>query len=111
MIITDRRAAIIRNEFKRQIIAIKKSVYWPDFQPGGIASSPDDDGPGFLQITFGANEDLSDWNFQTGDNSFTGGAYGFPYWGICYIRPSTDSKEAAREAIDQILEQIAQSQP
>jgi hypothetical protein len=108
---SDRKIAIIRNEFARQIIAIKKSTYWPDFRLGGVCSDPDDDGPSYLQITFGTDEALSTWSFQTGDNSYTGGAYGFPYWGICYVRPTTNSKEAAMEAIDQILESIAQSQP
>lgn len=108
---SDRRIAIVRNEFKRQLIAIKKSVHWSDFNVGGDCADPDSSEPGFLTVTFGANAELTDWNYQTGDNSYSGGAYGFPYWGLCYIRPRTNSREAAKEAMDDILEQIAQSQP
>ena len=101
---SDRRIAIIRNEFARQLISIKKTVNWADFEP-----DPEDDGLPHLCVTFGANEDLSGWGYQTGDNSYTGGAYGFKYWGLCYLGPRTNSKEAATEVLDQILGQIAQS--
>lgn len=109
MTLSDRRIAIIRNEFTRQLISIKSTVNWADFEPGQDCADPDEDGPSFLCVTFGANENLSDWNYQTGDNSYTGGAYGFRYWGLCYLRPRTNSKDAATGALDQILDQIAQS--
>ena len=53
-----------------------------------------------LCITFATN-DGKQWNYQTGDNSFTGNAYGLKHWAVIYI--STDSE--TREVFDDVIEQ------
>ena len=68
---------------------------------------PDDDTPGF-QFTVGSNREMDDWSYQTGDNSFTGGAYGFSYWGIAYLSRDTVPLDAAKEIADEIAELINQ---
>jgi hypothetical protein len=40
-----------------------------------------DDIPG-MQLTIGWDQDSGEWSYQTGDNSFTGGAYHYPTWGV-----------------------------
>lgn len=66
---------------------------------------PDDTLPGML-VTVGASPDGS-WNYQTGDNSFTGGAYGHAYWGLVYLHRRTNSRDAAKGALDEIAEGMA----
>ena len=65
----------------------------------------DDDAIG-LQLTIGT--DGSGFGFQTGDNSFTGGAYGFPVWGVSWVTPDTDATELADYIVEEIKEQMAQ---
>lgn len=66
---------------------------------------PDDDTPGMC-VTIGASTD-GRWDYQTGDNSFTGGAYGHPVWGVVYLCRDTDVDGAAEGVLDEIAEQMA----
>jgi hypothetical protein len=52
----------------------------------------DDDG----NVTFG---------LQSGDNSYTGNAYGFQYWGVVYPYPAT-ADEYATELIESVEETL-----
>lgn len=69
----------------------------------------DDESPGMC-VTIGVkvSEDgeLS-WNYQTGDNSYTGGAYGCPYWGVIYLYRRSRSAELAGQAMEEIADAIA----
>jgi hypothetical protein len=62
-----------------------------------------DDKPG-IQLTVGANDDLTAWAYQTGDNSFTGGAYGFPNWAVVGVYRASNCREIARDIIEQLAE-------
>ena len=66
---------------------------------------PDDTLPGML-VTIGASPDGT-WHYQTGDNSYSGGAYGHAYWGLVYLHRRTNSRDAAKGAIDEIAEGMA----
>ena len=68
---------------------------------------PDDDTPGML-LTIGTNDEASSWSYQTGDNSFTGGAYGFPHWALLYLARDSNPSELARDAQSQIADLIYQ---
>ena len=46
---------------------------------GFIADAKEYDG---LDITLATNEDGDTWNYQTGDNSYTGGCYSLPHWAV-----------------------------
>lgn len=74
------------------------------------SEDPDDDTPGMC-VTFGANTRMPgeswDWSYQTGDNSYTGGAYGYPHWGVCYLYRDSDVNELAECAAGEILDVIA----
>jgi hypothetical protein len=60
----------------------------------------DDKTPGIL-LTVGA-DDSGDWSYQTGDNSFSGGAYGFSFWGVAAVYRRSNSRDVARDIIGQI---------
>ena len=57
-------------------------------------------------VTIGADRQ-GNWSYQTGDNSFTGGAYSYPHWAVIYLQRRSDSTALARDAIDQIAERIS----
>lgn len=71
-------------------------------------ATEDDDVPGMC-VTIGASDNGS-WSYQTGDNSYTGGAYGHPYWAVIYLYRRSNSTELARDAVDQIADLMSQAQ-
>ena len=44
------------------------------------------------------------WSYQTGDNSFTGGAYGHPDWAVVSLYRRSNCTELARDVINQLAE-------
>ena len=62
---------------------------------------PDDKTPGMC-LTIGADEE--GWSYQTGDNSYTGGAYGYAHWGVGHIYRNSNSREVARNILDDLAE-------
>ena len=62
---------------------------------------PDDDTPS-MDLTIGADAD--GWSYQTGDNSFTGGAYGYADWAVVYLSRDSDPAEVAEDIIGQLRE-------
>ena len=97
----------LREQFRQQLIAIKRSTYWPDLNEPDTMNGGD--GPSFQCVTFGVNDDFTDWSYQTGDNSYSGGAYGYPHWAVVWIRPRSNCREIAQEAVDQILDLVGQA--
>ena len=65
----------------------------------------EDETPG-IQLTIGYNPETKEWSFQTGDNSFTGGAYHYPVWGVAGIYRNSNSRDVATEIYNEIFEQI-----
>jgi hypothetical protein len=65
-------------------------------------ASEEDEEPS-LSVTIGADE-KGQWNYQTGDNSFTGGAYGLPFWGVVSLYRDSNCAELAKDSLDQIAE-------
>lgn len=61
--------------------------------------------PGVM-VTVGAdlNDDGSySWGFQTGDNSYNGGAYGFPHWAVIVLYRRSNCRTLAEDIVDQIV--------
>jgi hypothetical protein len=66
----------------------------PAADPDYIAE--DDDRPG-IDLTIGVNTLTGEWSWQTGDNSYTGGAYGYRDWGVTRVYRATNSRDCARD--------------
>lgn len=49
-----------------------------------------------------ATDDGTQWNYQTGDNSYTGGAYGLQHWAVVTIMPDSTTSEILDEVISQL---------
>lgn len=92
------------NALHAEITALCASLI-PDIRDDYRATDdPDDDVPGMM-VTVGADESGA-WSYQTGDNSCTGGAYGYPAWGVGYLYRDSDPREVARGMVDEIAEQL-----
>ena len=63
----------------------------------------DDDTVPSMLLTVGWSIDGS-WDWQTGDTSYSGGAYCHPHWGTVAITRRADSRQLAREIRDQLAE-------
>jgi len=63
----------------------------------------DDEEPG-MHITIATDDSLKSWGYQTGDNSFTGACYHYPYWGIGALYRETDCAELASELIESLTD-------
>lgn len=59
-----------------------------------------------MQVTIGIDPETGAWSYQTGDNSYTGGAYGYHYWGVTAITRRSNSRKVARYLIDDAASQI-----
>lgn len=87
---------ITKSEIYKLLVALKKDIT-DEYR---CSDDPDDNTPG-MTVTFGTNDAQDSWSYQTGDNSFTGGAYGFPHWAvICLFRRSN-----CKELTDEVFEQ------
>ena len=53
-------------------------------------------------LTIGLNDEGDEWSYQTGDNSFTGGAYSFPHWSVVYFTAGTTPGELLADLIRDI---------
>lgn len=67
------------------------------------SDDPDDTTPG-IQVTIGFSPDDGSWDYQTGDNSYSGGAYCHPVWAVIYLYRRSNCMELAREAIGKLVE-------
>jgi hypothetical protein len=57
-----------------------------------------------MDVTIGWCDKSGDWSYQTGDNSFTGGAYGYPHWAVVCLQRRSNSRELARYVQSQLDE-------
>ena len=58
-----------------------------------------------IDLTIGWSDKTGNWSYQSGDNSYSGGAYNYPIWGVVRIYRRSDSRELARDLINQLSEQ------
>jgi len=83
-------------EIKNLLIGLKNTI------ENDYRASEEDTIPS-MQVTVGANE-TGDWNYQTGDNSYSGGAYHYPFWGVVSLYRRSNCHDLAKDIIDQIAE-------
>lgn len=60
-----------------------------------------------MDLTVGYSPEDGGWSYQTGDNSYTGGAYGHPIWGVVTVFLNSSSSALSDELLSQIEDQIA----
>jgi hypothetical protein len=60
----------------------------------------------YITMTVGFSPDSGQWDYQSGDNSFSGGAYFHPIWGVVDVYKNSNCRELAKDIINQIKDQI-----
>lgn len=103
----------LRREFCELLKSIKKSTDWKTLEADHKNSLDyDPDSAAYLDVTIGCTFDFSEpaisWNYQTGDNSYTGGAYGHPEWFTASLTKRSNCKEIADDLINEIHGRIAE---
>lgn len=53
-------------------------------------------------LTVCISTDGENWGYQTGDNSFSGGAYLYPHWAVVYFNTSTTPEELLEDLYREI---------
>lgn len=68
-------------------------------------SEVDDDIPA-MHITIATDDHLANWTYQTGDPSYMGSCYHYPYWGYGTLTRDSNCSELADELIESLAETI-----
>ncbi len=98
----------LEDKFYRLLVSLKGDI-GDDYR---ATDDPDDNTPGMC-VTFGAtlNDDGEiNWHYQTGDNSFSGGAYAHHNWGVVYLYRRSNSRELAKQAVSEIADSISSNE-
>lgn len=80
---------------------LKKDIH-DDYRAYESFGDDEDTVPSML-LTVGWSIDGS-WDYQTGDNSYNGGAYCHKHWGVVAIYRRSNSEELARDIRAQLAE-------
>ena len=67
-------------------------------------TSEDDETPGIL-LTVGWDPDNGNWDWQSGNNTYHGNAYGFPIWAVVDVRADTDTRDVVENILLQLEEE------
>lgn len=94
-----------KSDWRKLLISLKADI-GDDYR---CSDDPDDTTPGML-VTIGftpASEDKdASWHYQTGDNSYSGGAYFHKTWAVVYLYRRANCRALANDAADEILNGI-----
>ena len=58
----------------------------------------------YVTLTVGCDTRTGKWSYQTGDNSYVGGAYHYPDWAMVSVYRRSDSYALARDIRDQLAD-------
>lgn len=59
-----------------------------------------------MTVTIATDRDSKLWTYQTGDNSYVGSCYSYPYWGVITLLEDSDTTELARLGCEEMFEQM-----
>ena len=76
----------------------------PSIEDEFRAPGCEDEDEASMQLTIGWNAETGSWSYQTGDNSFSGGAYGYPHWSVVTLGREIDAQSTADEILDELDE-------
>ena len=100
----------LRQELYSLLVEIKKDADWDFLRQEVLEFGPSTDPTPYVDVTIGCTFNFAEgwisWGFQTGDNSFTGGAYGHPEWFNTSILSRSNCKDLAKGLIKEIAGRI-----
>ena len=62
-----------------------------------------------IDLTVATDDTGTQWNYQTGDNSFTGGCYGLPHWAVTQIDDDSDPDDVVDYLISELTELLPEN--
>ena len=83
------------------IKALKPSIM-DDYRAWEDASLPS------VQLTIGWNPEDGSWDYQTGDNCYSGAAYFYPCWAVVDLYRRSNSRDLARDIRYQLADLASQ---
>ena len=89
-----------KTELYKLCRAVKKSI------SDHCQAFDDDDIPG-IQLTVACNENMSEWDYQTGDNCYSGPIYFYRHWAVVGIYRNSNCKELSADILNQLQELTA----
>jgi len=101
---TERFAELIP-EWRSLIAALIPDIQ-DDFRAYEMTEEEETDSEPSMLVTIGSDTELSSWQYQTGDNSYSGGAYGFPHWAVVAIYRDSNPQEVAEDIAGQLADLI-----
>lgn len=90
----------------REIASLLKSLKGDICDDYRASDDPDDKTPGMCVTV--STADMQSWNYQTGDNSYSGGCYGDPHWSVIYLYRCSNCKALATDAVNELADECAQ---
>lgn len=93
--------AQLKENIRKLLVALKKEIT----DDCRATDDSDDNIPG-MQVTIATDDNLSQWAYQTGDNSYTGSCYSLRHWAVIYLHRRSNSRELAKEAMEELLEAV-----
>ncbi len=100
---TDKAEKVMISEITSLLKSLKGDIC-DDYR---ASDDPDDSTPG-MQVTV-STSDMQSWNYQTGDNSYSGGCYGDPHWSVIYLYRRSNCKALATEAVNELADSCAET--
>jgi len=95
-----------KSEIKRLLIELKSEIS-DDYRCSGDEENTLDGEKTLagMDVTIACNDLKSnEWGWQTGDNSFSGGAYCFHNWAVVNLYRRSNCTELAQDIIDQLAD-------
>ena len=89
---------VLQTEIESLLKSLKKDIQ------NDYRAYEEDTLPGIL-VTIGAFEHADgsfSWGFQTGDNSYTGGAYGLPRWSVIGLYRRSNCRALSMDVAEQL---------
>ena len=100
----DKNEKLMASEIASLLKSLKSQIA-DDYR---CSDDPDDKTPGMCVTV--STSDMQSWNYQTGDNSYSGGCYGDPHWSVIYLYRRSNCSELATEAVNELAEAVSMSQ-
>ena len=88
-------------DFKSEIVELVAQLL-PTIADDYRAS--DEDSEPSMQLTVATDDSGAEWSYQTGDNSYSGGAYCLPHWGVVSLYRDSEPAEVAADIMEQLAE-------
>ena len=101
---SQRKEKAMAREIASLLVDLKKQID-DDFR---ASDDPEDNTPG-MQVTV-STDDMQSWNYQTGDNSYSGACYGDRHWSVIYLYRRSNCKELAQDAVNALADAVAESE-